>query len=351
MAYAIMRCKKLKTFGGIAASLQHNYRERETPNADPTRTHLNQHYPVATTADAIALLRERLPEKRRKDATLCVEYLFTASPEWWQQASQEQQKQFFSASFQWLTRKYGRENVIAATSQYDETTPHMSVYVVPLTQDGRLSAKEFIGSRKLLSGDQTSFATAVAHLGLERGVEGSKARHTTIREYYAAINAPTPRTPSVEVPEPTLKERLTPYEYGRRVADGVIDAVQPTLTRLYQQQANSLADKQRAKDMAETAKKAQSQAAEADRHMRAERDKKERLAADFEKQIGEKDKQISDVTNELKAVCKLFTRDELERAIERANRIAAEKQKQQLEQQTPERKPTKSRDDDMGYSR
>ena len=37
-SYAIMRCKKLSSMGSVASSLKHAYRERETPNADSSRT-------------------------------------------------------------------------------------------------------------------------------------------------------------------------------------------------------------------------------------------------------------------------------------------------------------------------
>jgi hypothetical protein len=79
--------------------------------------------------------------------------------------------------------------------------------VVPLTQDKRLSAKEFIGSRDKMRADQTTYAACVADLGLERGIEGSKATHQTIQQHYAAVDrgvkplvAITPKTlePSVQ---------------------------------------------------------------------------------------------------------------------------------------------------------
>lgn len=77
---AIMRCKKLSSMGSVASSLQHCYRERETPNAVPERTPQNQHGKAKTTDEAMGRLRELLPAKRRKDAVLAVEYVMTASP-------------------------------------------------------------------------------------------------------------------------------------------------------------------------------------------------------------------------------------------------------------------------------
>lgn len=154
--YAIMRCKKLTGMGSVASALQHCYRERETPNADAERTPEN-HCSVSQSADeAMGKLRELLPEKRRKDAVLAVEYVMTASPEWW-----------------------------------NEATPHLSAFVVPLTQDGRLSAKEFIGGRSKMRDDQSTYAESVKKLGLERGIEGSRATHQTVQHYYESINRGT----------------------------------------------------------------------------------------------------------------------------------------------------------------
>ena len=189
--YAIMRCKKLTGMGSVASALQHCYRERESPNADAERTPEN-HCSVSQSADeAMGKLRELLPEKRRKDAVLAVEYVMTASPEWWKEATPRQQAEFFARSEQWLEKKYGKDRVVAAVVHRDEATPHLSAFVVPLTQDGRLSAKEFIGGRSKMRDDQSTYAESVKKLGLERGIEGSRATHQTVQHYYQSINRGT----------------------------------------------------------------------------------------------------------------------------------------------------------------
>jgi len=189
-AYAIMRCKKLAKAGNVAASLKHAYRERETFNADPSRTPDNEHWAAKSTDEAMGKIRELLPEKRRKDAVLAVEYMLTASPDWWKSASQEQQAAFFNQAHRWLVEKYGADRIVTASIHRDETSPHMTAFVVPLTKDGRLSAKDFIGNKAQMVSDQTTFAGAVADLGLKRGIEGSKARHTRIQAFYEALERP-----------------------------------------------------------------------------------------------------------------------------------------------------------------
>lgn len=280
MAFAIMRCKKLKGMGCVATALKHCYRERETTNADPSKTPENEHYSARSTDEAMGKLRELLPEKRRKDAVLAVEYLCTASPEWWTQATPQQQTEFFRLSQTWLENKYGKDNIIAASIHRDETSPHMSAFVVPLTKDKRLSAKEFIGNRATMSSDQTSFAQAMRHLGLERGLEGSKAHHTTIQAYYARAKASTPpKTPPMDLPDPKLLEKK--WTYGQRVAEAVFAHVKPELGRLRAraQQTDLVENK------VVVAAQRQHQAEQAAQSAQFKMDQAEKLVASYQKKL------------------------------------------------------------------
>ncbi|MDF4741131.1 MobV family relaxase, partial [Vibrio parahaemolyticus] len=138
----------------------------------------------------MAAVEARLPEKRRKDAVLAIEYLVTASPEAMQGKSREQQDAYFADSLEWLKERHGAENVVYAGVHRDETTPHMYAYVVPLDRDtGRLNAKKWLGGSKALNQMQTEFADRIGQRhGLERGIERSKARHQTVRQFYANLD-------------------------------------------------------------------------------------------------------------------------------------------------------------------
>ena len=258
MEYAIMRAKKLANMGSVAASMQHCYRERETHNADQERTPDNQHLVAKSTDEAMGKLRDLLPEKRRKDAVLAVEYVMTASPEWFAQATPEQEKVLFQRSLQWLADKYGADRIVTASIHRDEATPHLSAFVVPLTQDKRLSAKEFIGSRDKMRADQTSYAGCVADLGLERGIEGSKATHQTIQQHYAAVERGVKPlaviTPKAVEPR-VLRKGLfssdveTPEVVAERLTKAVNEGVAGTIATA----ATALQERRRAKEMQDTA--------------------------------------------------------------------------------------------------
>ena len=191
MSFAIYRTAKLGSFGEIGGSLSHTYRTRPTPNADENKLHLNKHI-FETYNQCFDALKNAIPEKRRSNAVLCIEHLITASPDWngW---GTKKEEEFFKKSLEFLNKKYGKENVIACSIHRDETTPHLIVYVVPIDEKGGLNAKKWLGGRSKLSQTQTEFANEVKHLGLERGLENSKARHKTIKEFYAEIEKPTPK--------------------------------------------------------------------------------------------------------------------------------------------------------------
>lgn len=264
MPYAIMRCKKLASTGSVASSLKHCFRERETLNADAERTPENVHLGARSTDEAMGKLREMLPAKRRKDAVLTVEYLMTASPEWWKHASQAQQTDFFTRSKEWLAEKYGADRIIVATVHEDETSAHLSAFVIPLTQDGRLSAKEFIGDRQKMRADQTSYAQRVADLGLERGIEGSRARHQTVRSYYAALEQEQrPVTIKPESIEPRkykaegLTERLgltKRVETAEAVAERLTAAVHVAYAPAVKAAAGARQEREKARQAQETAR-------------------------------------------------------------------------------------------------
>lgn len=220
MAFAIMRCEKLKSFGSFGGAVQHCFRERNTPNADETRTADNVHYYARNEAQAFKALREKLPEKIRKNGVICIEYVFTASPEFFATADEKKQGEFFKRSVEWLKDKYGEDNIVIATVHNDEKTPHMSAFVVPIDARGKLNAAGLIGNREQMSRDQDTFHARVADLGLERGLKGSKAQHMTIQQYYGSLNkaSETPKiTPEDVTPQGGFFHKEKPEEVAERL--------------------------------------------------------------------------------------------------------------------------------------
>lgn len=187
--FAILRVSKLKSVGEISGSAKHTLREIPTANADPDRLSRNQNVGAKSTKQIIAKFREKWPEKLRKNGVIGVEYLITASPERFNDKGFKA-NEYFQDSLNWLEKKHGKENIVSAHTHYDETTPHLVVYVVPKDEKGKMNARNFFGGRAKMSAMQSSFAHEVGKPhGLKRGIKGSKAKHKTIKQFYAELNA------------------------------------------------------------------------------------------------------------------------------------------------------------------
>ncbi|MGO2264424.1 MULTISPECIES: MobV family relaxase [Halomonas] len=192
--YAILRTKKLKTIQDVAGSGSHTFRLRDTPNADPSRLNLNQVLVGGKTNLLHRMVADRIEAgafnaRVRKDSVRAIEFILTASPEWFEKATQDQFNKWQEENIKWLTEKYGEANLASAVLHMDESSPHIHAHVVPITKDGRLSAKDLIGGdRKNHSILQTDYAKAMTQFGLVRGEEKSVAKHQDIKTYYQAVN-------------------------------------------------------------------------------------------------------------------------------------------------------------------
>ncbi|WP_171033850.1 MobV family relaxase, partial [Bacteroides ovatus] len=101
----------------------------------------------------------------------------------------ERLTQWMNENYRFVSERFGGKNVVDFTLHMDERTPHIHCVVVPLTKDGRLSAKEVMGDRRKLSELQDCYGKAMQNkFGLQRGIKGSTATHDSVREYYARIN-------------------------------------------------------------------------------------------------------------------------------------------------------------------
>lgn len=123
--------------------------------------------------------------KTRSNSVIALDAIYTASGDFFKDKSTEECNQYFRDCLQFHQRKFG--HVVSAVIHYDETTPHLHILSVPLTQDGRLSAREIVGNRANLSRMQTEFFEQVGkEYGLERGVQmdgQEKKKRITAQEW------------------------------------------------------------------------------------------------------------------------------------------------------------------------
>ena len=123
--------------------------------------------------------------KPRSNSVLALDTIYTASPEFFQGKTNQQNDDFVKDCLQFHENHFG--HIISAVIHYDETTPHLHIISVPLTEDGRLSARDVIGNKAKMSKTQDAFFEQVGRgYGLERGIHmdgQEKKQHISAQEH------------------------------------------------------------------------------------------------------------------------------------------------------------------------
>ena len=199
MGYAVYHAEKGKiSSGGIGAHIdrakgfEHTYR-----HADPALAHLNRSFEINAHCNKLlhVAVADRIGEgytgKKaiRKDAVRYQTHVLTGSHQDMHRifSNPDTADAWIKANMQFMADEFGRENIVRFVLHRDEKTPHLHVVTVPLTQDGRLSAKEIMGNRKAMQLRQDRYAQAMQAFGLQRGIRNTGIKHESAKEYYARI--------------------------------------------------------------------------------------------------------------------------------------------------------------------
>ena len=183
VGYAVVHMMKIKS-GAVGGIQSHNNREHEPKtNPDVDMSRLEDNYDLISCDNYKRSIKEKLSNlvessrAVRKDAVVVCNFIVTSDNETMNALGADRQREFFEDSVKWFSDRYGADRVLNATVHMDETTPHLHIGVMPITQDGRLSAKA-IFTKTEMKAIQTEFAHDVGEkYGLERGVEGSERTH------------------------------------------------------------------------------------------------------------------------------------------------------------------------------
>ena len=240
MGFVVLHMEK--AHGSDSGTTAHIERSIIPKNADPTRTHLNRRlieYPDRVK-DRSAAIQRRLEEagltrKVGSNQVRAIRINVSATHEDMERIQREGRlNEWCADNLRYFADTFGKENIVAAHLHRDEETPHIHVTLVPIVKGERKRRKreeqakkryrkkptdtvrlcaDDIMSRLKLKSYQDSYAAAMAKYGLQRGIDGSEARHVSTQQYYRDIKRQTKELKAevVELQEQkdTAREELT----------------------------------------------------------------------------------------------------------------------------------------------
>ena len=218
MGYVVLHIEKA---AGTDAAMSGHVERRITPaNVITTLTYLNEElveFPKGVTNRTEAIQHRLdnagLERKIGKNQVRALRVMLSGSPEDMKRIRQAGQLDAWAKdSCGWLQKTFGKENVVSALLHLDEKTPHIHATVVPITRGERRKAKlereknaqsgkrtyrtkkdrprlcaEDVMARDKLIAYQTTYGEAMAKYGLQRGIDGSEAKHISTQQYYREV--------------------------------------------------------------------------------------------------------------------------------------------------------------------
>lgn len=243
MGYAVVHMMKIKA-GSMGGIQSHNRREH-TPktNTDIDASRTKENYDIVSCENYRAEFKRKVSNlvdsKRavRKDAVAVCNFIVTSDQLTMERMGAGVQHDFFTDTVKWFAERYGKDRILNATVHMDETTPHLHIGIVPITADGRLSAKS-IFTKAEMTAIQTDFAKEIgAKYGLERGIEGSERSHLSETRYKLEkatqeLLAARESLSEVQGQINMLTERKRALESDVNVLEGVRAALQEQIDKL-----------------------------------------------------------------------------------------------------------------------
>jgi len=207
-----------KASGNDAAMSAHIERTVEPKNADKNRTYLNRELIVfpegavnRTEAIQHRIENAGITRKIGKNQVRAIRVMLSGTHEDMIKIENEGKlDKWCDDNLEWLKKTFGTDNLVSAVLHLDEKTPHIHATVVPIVtgerrkvqneqsatkkkykkkpaNTARLCADDVM-TRNKLKYYQDSYAETMSHYGLNRGVEGSEARHISTQQYYRDLH-------------------------------------------------------------------------------------------------------------------------------------------------------------------
>lgn len=198
MGYSLSMDASVKVkMGDVNGLLNHNARDvdkengieiaHSNPDIDSARTEENETFyydyeekgfNLCTDKKQItAALQKRLSAVKkplRKDAVVLRPLLLQLDPAYYKEHPDEDVDESMDAMLEWAYNTFGKDNLIATSIHNDETNPHMHVLFCPVTDDGRLSQKDWFTNPAALKRMHQDFRQYMADKGYDIDMNNRK---------------------------------------------------------------------------------------------------------------------------------------------------------------------------------
>lgn len=202
MGFSFMSINKIHSKASLIDTYMHNYRCCRVENADPEKSKDNKEYILTPGCTYLDKFDEKINQQRlhgikqpiRKDAVRALEIVATYTKD--ATTADIDVDKWVQDNIEWMNKTFNTnntDNVISCMLHCDEPgNYHIHAIIIPMDDKGRLNASHYLdGGPQRFRELQSSYGEMMQERhGLERGMQKSVAKHSTVKRYLSRLNNP-----------------------------------------------------------------------------------------------------------------------------------------------------------------
>jgi hypothetical protein len=120
---------------------------------DPEKTKLNYDL-VQSELNLYQRVKQRVEEVKpvsrvQKNSVVDYSNIITVPQEQFKEWGVDKSKEYLNNVYDYFCKEFGKENVVSAKVHLDETTPHMHLHFVPVSEEGKLQARKVMTPQRI----------------------------------------------------------------------------------------------------------------------------------------------------------------------------------------------------------
>ncbi|GAB3754380.1 hypothetical protein GCM10027591_03220 [Zhihengliuella somnathii] len=201
--------------------------------------------PSAELTDYLASRLATVKAKIRSDAVAMRPLILQLDPKWFEEHNPDWREEglnpeaakYINAQMNWAAGEFGHDNLVGGSIHLDETNPQLQLIVTPVTDDGRLSQKDFFKGPGDLKRQRKELCDALEAAGYQpnRTVTTRSKEHLTSAEYAKKADELREQGNALDVRQEALAERESALDERERGLEEARDVLEQDTKALEEQ--------------------------------------------------------------------------------------------------------------------
>lgn len=196
---------------------------------------------VSQIHESLQFRLAKVKKPLRKDAVVARGLILQLDPQWYEDNGYDPEHTTNEDMVEWACKTFGAQNIVGLSVHEDETNPHIHILVCPVTDDGRLSQKDWFKNPASLREMHEDFRQHMRQKGYDISHERQPRRKHMSEADYKAFKEAEAKVAELREWEKDLKRRsndLSKRESSLKAQEEAFEVKTQETTQELQKQLN-----------------------------------------------------------------------------------------------------------------